>query len=77
MRASAIASSVRDVAVQHAIAHGIGQRHVPVVSRRMSGKLGLLTVQVVDQRFGNRVRTQPGAHVLCISQGVQPATYRE
>ena len=54
----------RDVAVQHAVADGVGERHVPVVARRMLRQLGLEVVQVVDQRFGDRFRAEPGANVF-------------
>ena len=58
----AIASTVVDVAVEHAVADGIGERHVPVVARRVLRQLGLEVVQVVDQRFGNRLGAGTGAN---------------
>ena len=41
-----------DVAMQHAIADGIGERHAPVRCVAMLGQLGLKTVQVLDRAPG-------------------------
>ena len=51
-----------DVVVDHAIADGVGQSHVPVVAGRLLRQLGLKAPQVLDQRTGDGVGPGPGAN---------------
>ena len=52
-----------DIVIQHAIANGVGQGHVPVVARCMLRQLGLQIVQVVYQGFGNLIGSGSDANV--------------
>jgi hypothetical protein len=62
----------RDVAIQQAVADRVGERHVPVVARRVSRKLGLVMVQVFDQRGGDGIRAESGAHSRRVSLALGP-----
>ena len=53
----------RYIAVHHAVANGVGERHVPVVARRVLWQFSLKAVQVVDQGCGDRIRSEAGANV--------------
>ena len=60
-----------DVAVDHPIANGKGQRHIPVVARGVLRQLALQAPQVVDQRLSDRVDAKPGANTRVV--GLDPS----
>src|SRR5688572_3176788 len=51
-----------DIAVEHTITNRVGERHVPVVSRRVLRQLGLEIMQIVGHRLRDGIRSQPGAN---------------
>ena len=61
-----------DIAVQHAVANRVGERHVPVVARGMLRRFGLEAVQVVDQRLGDRVGAESRADVRSLGSRSLP-----
>ena len=74
--APAIDPTVADVALQHAVANGVGEGHVPVVARGVLRQFGLKAVQVFDQGCGDRIRSKSGANVresnraACVGWGI-------
>ena len=62
----------RDVVVEHAVADGVGERHVPVVASRVLRQLGLPIAQVVEQGLGHLPGRGGRAGALAITLALRP-----
>ena len=57
----------RYITLHHAVAHGVGEGHVPVVARRVLWQFSLKAVQILDQRRRDRIHPKSGANARGIN----------